>query len=67
MPGRVPQGGQDQALQGPRRSANDRQGAIRDRYGAEPPDLETNAIMTNLETANRVMAGTLVKLIARMQ
>ena len=33
--------------------------------GAAPADLETDAIMNNLQTADRVMAGTLVKVVER--
>ena len=34
--------------------------------GARSTDLETDAIMNNVQTADRVMAGTLVKIVARL-
>jgi predicted Zn-dependent protease len=36
------------------------------RLGAVAADLETDAIMNNVQTADRVMAGTLVKVVARL-
>jgi len=36
------------------------------RLGARPADLETGAIMNGVQTADRVMAGTLLKVVARL-
>jgi predicted Zn-dependent protease len=36
------------------------------RMGAQPADLETDAIMNSVQTADRVMAGTLLKVVARL-
>ena len=36
------------------------------RLGAQPADLETDAIMNNVQAADRVVAGALVKIVARM-
>jgi hypothetical protein len=35
--------------------------------GALTADLETDAIMNNVQITDRVMAGTLVKVLARLQ
>jgi predicted Zn-dependent protease len=40
--------------------------AVVKRLGALPADLETNAIMNNVQTADRVTAGTLVKVVTRL-
>jgi predicted Zn-dependent protease len=40
--------------------------AVAKRLGALPADLETDAIMNNVQTTDRVMAGALVKLVARL-
>ena len=40
--------------------------AVVKRLGALPADLETNAIMNNVQTADRVTAGTLVKTVTRL-
>jgi predicted Zn-dependent protease len=41
--------------------------AVAKRLGAGPADLETDAIMNNVQTTDRVAAGALVKLVARMR
>jgi len=40
--------------------------AVVKRLGALPADLETDAIMNNVQTADRVTAGTLVKTVTRL-
>lgn len=41
--------------------------AVAQRLGARPADLETDAIMNNVQTTDRVATGALVKLVTRMR